>query len=583
MKKNYFSQLSALSQTQGELTEKSDATWYSKSVPCRTACPANTDIPSYLEAIYQGDYEKAYNINLEDNVFPEILGRVCSRPCEDACRHSNDDNGESVAICFSKRSAGDHRNFSKKNHLKQYAKNTRKKIAVVGSGVAGLACARELRRYGHTVEIYEKHKTPGGMLNQGIPIFRLPRDVIDREINNIISMGVKIHLRHPIETKEQLDFLSKEYDAVVLAMGTLKPNTIDKNFSKSPDIEDGLDFLLRVNEYDSKYIGKRVVIIGGGYTSMDCSRTALRLGAKSVKTFYRRDQGDLVILPGELDELKKEKGNMIFNARPIRPVIKNGKLDGLELIETTTDKNGKLKDRRGSKFIIKTDHIILAIGQKQHMDAIKHIANYSKKIRSSINSSKFQKNIFTAGDFALGATTLIDAIGHAKKTADKIDNFLMQRIIKRTSHHVKNVSSTNRNLQMNYIPMSSMPTLKDNRRNNNKEVELGYSQKQSQKEASRCYLCHYKFEINNNLCVLCDECLLVKPVEKCIVEVKETYRLSNGDTQYKSIEPSKTNGIYHGKLYIDHKKCIRCGECEKACPTGAITIQKIEERCSAKA
>ena len=114
MKKNYFSQLSALSETQGELTEKSDATWYSKSVPCRTACPANTDIPSYLEAIYQGDYEKAYNINLEDNVFPEILGRVCSRPCEDACRHSSDDNGESVAICFSKRSAGDHRNFSKK-------------------------------------------------------------------------------------------------------------------------------------------------------------------------------------------------------------------------------------------------------------------------------------------------------------------------------------------------------------------------------------------------------------------------------------------------------------------------------------
>ena len=256
MKKNYFSQLSALSETQGELTEKSDATWYSKSVPCRTACPANTDIPSYLEAIYQGDYEKAYNINLEDNVFPEILGRVCSRPCEDACRHSSDNNGESVAICFSKRSAGDHRNFSKKNHLKQYAKNTRKKIAVVGSGVAGLACARELRRYGHTVEIYEKHKTPGGMLNQGIPIFRLPRDVIDREINNIISMGVKINLRHPIETREQLDFLSKEYDAVVLAMGTLKPNTINKNFSKSPDIEDGLDFLLRVNEYDSKYIGK---------------------------------------------------------------------------------------------------------------------------------------------------------------------------------------------------------------------------------------------------------------------------------------------------------------------------------------
>ena len=583
MKKNYFYKTSTLSSNQGELTEKSDSTWYSKSVPCRSACPANTDIPSYLEAIYQNDYEKAYRINLEDNVFPEILGRVCSRPCEDACRHSEDNNGQSVAICFSKRSAGDHRGSRKKITLKQYAKNSRKKIAIIGSGVAGLACARELKRYGHGVEIFEKHKTPGGMLNQGIPIFRLPREVIDQEISQVTSMGIKINLRHPIETKEQLNFLSNEYDAVVLAMGTLKPNTIDKNFSKSPDIEDGLDFLLRINEYDSKYIGKNVVIIGGGYTSMDCSRTALRLGAKSVKTFYRRDQGDLVILPGELDELRKEKGGIIFNARPVKPVMKNNKLYGLELIETITDKKGKLKDRRGSKFIIKTDHIILAIGQKQQMDPIRHLANYVKKIRSSIDSNRLQKNIFTAGDFALGATTLIDAIGHAKKTADKIDNFLMRRVIKKTSHYVKNVSSTNRSLQMNYIPLSTMPTLKDNRRNNNKEVELGYSVKQSQKEASRCYLCHYKFEINNNLCVLCDECLLVKPVEKCIVEVKETYKLPDGDEGYKLIEPSQTSGIYHGKLYIDHKKCIRCGECEKACPTGAITIQKVEERCGAKA
>ena len=582
MKKNFFYKKSALSVDDGKLSKTSDSIWYDKSVPCRKACPANTDIPSYLEAIYHGDFEKAYKINLEDNIFPEILGRVCSRPCEDACRHSDEGNGESVAICFSKRAAGDYKKFSRSINLRKYSKQTRKRIAVIGSGVAGLSCARELIRYGHTVEIFEKHKSAGGMLNQGIPIFRLPREIIKREIKHITSLGVKIHLRHPIDTREPLALLSKNYDAVILAMGTMKSNRINNEFSKNPDIEDGLDFLLRVNEYNSKYVGKNVVIIGGGYTSMDCSRTALRMGSKTVKTFYRRDEGDLVILPGELDELKNERGRMVFNARPITPVTKKDKLCGLELIQTKIDSNGKLKDIKGSNFVIKTDHIILAIGQKQQFKMIMNISKYKQKIRGSIHSNKLHTNIFTAGDFALGATTLINAIGHAKKTAEIVDKFLMKRELKKTSHYVKNVNTTNRNLKMNYIPISDMPTLRNDLRMNNKEVERGYTKIQSKKEASRCYLCHYKFEINNTLCVLCDECLLVKPVEKCIVEINKTEKLSDGDIKYHSIVPSKTNGIYHGRLYIDHKKCIRCGECEKACPTGAITIQKVEERYDAK-
>jgi len=586
MKKSFFAQHeSALSQVQGQSANTKDFKWYEDSVPCRTACPADTDIPGYLEAIYKKDFDKAYRINLEDNVFPEILGRVCSRPCEDGCRHADDNNGESLAICFSKRSSGDYKTNSKRFKVKPLASKTNKKIAVIGSGVAGLSCARELKRFGHNVDVFEKHKSPGGMLNQGIPVFRLPRKVIDREIKQIMDMGIKIYCRHNIGTQHELDALAKQYDAVVLAMGTLKPNKINKGFSTCEEVEDGLDFLLRTNEQGSKIVGKNVVVIGGGYTAMDCSRTALRLGASTVRTFYRRNVGDLVILPGELEELKNEKGKMEFNARPVGLVLNNDKLVALELIKTKIKKVNsrvKLTDIRGSKFKIRTDHVILAIGQKQDLEPIKKINKHRQKLKHSITNFRLQKNVFVAGDYALGATTLIDAIGHAKDTANAVDYHLMNRKLKEESIYVNNMQTTGRNLEMNYIPLSQMSTLKFKDRSFSREVELGFNKLQSMEEASRCYLCHYKFEIDNTLCVLCDECLLVKPVENCIVETLKTSTDKTGDVSYSRIDALKTNGIYHGKLYIDHKKCIRCGECERVCPTNAISIQKVEKKINVK-
>ena len=565
MKKSYFGRYSpALTINLGESENIKDAKWYEKSVPCRTACPADTDIPGYLEAIYNQDYEKAYKINLEDNVFPGILGRVCSRPCEDACRHSEDTNGDSVSICFSKRSA-EKFDLSKNYKLKSYSKKTNKRILVIGSGVAGLTAARELARCGHTVEIFERHDTPGGMLNQGIPIFRLPREVINKEINQVIAHGIKIHYKKDIKSYEEVEELSKKYHAVVLALGTLKPNNINKEFTKSNDVEDGLDFLLRVNEYQDKYVGRNVIVIGGGYTSMDCARTALRLGAKSVRTYYRRTTEDLVILPGELDELINEHGEMIFNAQPLNIIKKNDKLIELELIKTKLVKqNGvyKLRDIKGSSFRVKTDHIILAIGQKQHLSS----------------SKRKKKNIFSVGDFATGATTLINAIAHSKDIVKQIDKFLMKRDLFNSDIKVTNIKSTGRDLKLNYIPINEMPTVSINRRTFKREVEKGYQKSVSHKEASRCYLCHYKFEINNDLCVLCDECLLAKPIKDCIVEVSDVRELKDGDVSYKRIHPKKSIGVYHGKLYIDHKKCVRCGECERVCPTNAISIQKIEKQ-----
>ena len=533
--------------------------WYSDSVPCRSACPADTDIPGYLEAIYRGDFESAYNINFNDNFFPEVLGRVCSRPCEKACRHGVNDNGDSVSICFSKRAAGKYSN--NKPNLQNKLKDTSKSVLIIGGGVAGLAAAAELKRFGHKVTMYEKHKSLGGMLNQGIPIFRLPRKIIEKEIKQIIKLGIKVKLNTSVSNQNEIEKLAKQFDAVICAMGTLKPNVLDTQFTKSVYVEDGLDFLLRVNEKNKKYIGENVIVIGGGYTSMDCARTALRLGAKTVKTFYRRKEGDLEILPGELEELINEKGKMVFSARPFKLIENNRKLKYLELVKTKTSKNNsELVDIPNSKFKIKTDHIILAIGQKQEI-----------KIKNP------SKNIFYAGDFKLGASTLISAIGDAKKTAADVNQYLMKKSYDKSDFNICKNTETNRSLNQNYIPITEMRLRDISKRTFKAEVELGFNKTESKNEASRCYLCHYKFEINNSLCVLCDECLLVRPVNECIKEVLSKTTNSKGRVEFNKIDPGNSHGIYHGELYIDPKVCVRCGECEKACPTGAISLTKVSK------
>jgi formate dehydrogenase major subunit len=533
--------------------------WYSDSVPCRSACPADTDIPGYLEAIYHGDYQSAYNINFNDNFFPEVLGRVCSRPCEKACRHGVNDNGDSVSICFSKRAAGKYSNKIPKLHNK--LKDTSKDVLIIGGGVSGLAAAAELRRFGHKVTMYEKHKSLGGMLNQGIPVFRLPRKIIEKETKQIINLGIKVKLNTSVTNQDEIEKLAKKFDAVVCAMGTLKPNFLDEKFKKSLYVEDGLDFLLRVNEKNEKYVGQNVIVIGGGYTSMDCARTALRLGAKTVKTFYRRKEGDLEILPGELEELINEKGKMVFSARPFKLIENKKKLNYLELVKTKISKhNSKLIDIPNSKFKIKTDHIILAIGQKQEI-----------KIKNS------SKNIFYAGDFKLGASTLINAIGDAKKTAVDVNQYLMKKNYDKSDFSIRKNTTTNRSLNKNYIPITEMRLRDISKRTFKAEVELGFNKTESKNEASRCYLCHYKFEINNSLCVLCDECLLVRPVNECIKEVLSKTTDSKGRVKFNKIDPGNSHGIYHGELYIDPKVCVRCGECEKACPTGAISLTKVSK------
>ena len=587
-----FKSATALSIAAGESTAVQDLHWLEKNIPCQAACPAGTDIPGYLEAIYHGRFAEAYEINLRDNVFPAVLGRVCSRPCEDACRHGWEGNGEPVAICFSKRSAADF-SSSAPVVLEPRFPITGKRVAVIGAGVAGLTAARELALCGHGVTVLEKHRTPGGMLNQGIPAFRLPREIIDREIHQIAATGVTIRCGVAVGTDVMLAQLSEDFDAVVLAAGTLRPNVLDLPGGDLKGIEHGLSFLLQVNEFSRRNIGGRVVVIGGGYTAMDCARTALRLGAQ-VGVVYRRAREDMMVLPGELEELLEEGGHLETNCAPLSFLGHRGKVIGVRFVRTRQGKLGPDGRRApveisGSEFEIGADAVILATGQfpqSRWIDAAlapKLVAR-DGWLASGTAHQTAQHKIFVAGDFALGATTLIQAIGHAKACARAVDEWLTEaprmkqfvQIGAAFRSKVPGGRTTGRTAEMNVIPIHPMPTIAVVERGLESEVETGFAVPMAQEEASRCYLCHYKFEIVDRDCVLCDECLKVKPVEGCIVEIASLQRDDEGRILgYTKVEKGGTDSLYYNRLWIDQSQCIRCGRCETVCPVNAITIQKV--------
>jgi NADPH-dependent glutamate synthase beta subunit-like oxidoreductase len=587
-----FKSVTALSIAAGDSAAAQDLHWLEKNIPCQAACPAGTDIPGYLEAIYHGRFAEAYAINLRDNVFPAVLGRVCSRPCEGACRHGWAGNGEPVAICFSKRSAADF-GHSKPVILKPYRVSTGKTVAVVGAGVAGLAAARDLALAGHRVTVFEKHGAPGGMLNQGIPAFRLPRAVVTREIEQVVATGVEIRCGVDIGRDMTLADLAGRFDAVVMAAGTLRPNVLDLPGKGLHGIEHGLSFLLQVNEFGRREVGARVIVIGGGYTAMDCARTALRLGAQ-VGVVYRRARADMVVLPGEVEELVEEGGHLETNCAPLAFLGAAGQVIGVRFARTRQGEPGRDGRRLpvevpDLQLEIGADTVILATGQFPHTAWIDArlkptLVGDDGWLSGGSSQETAQPNIFVAGDFALGATTLIQAIGHARESARKVDRWLTGHGRKATrasagpvfQTKVAGGRGTGRTPQMNVIPIHPMPTLPVAGRTLSAEVETGFAQDAAKQEASRCYLCHYKFEIIDDKCVLCDECLNVKPVEGCIVEIASLLRDDDGRiTGYTRIEQGKTDSLYYNRLWIDQSQCIRCGRCESVCPVNAITIQKV--------
>lgn len=597
----------AVSKLRGVGTHAKDFYWLEKNIPCQKACPAGTDIPEYLGAIYRGDYDRAYKINLHDNVFPAVLGRVCSRPCEGQCRHGWDGLGEPVAICFSKRSASDFKRQATVV-LEPWFPPSGKKIAVVGAGPAGLAAARNLALMGHQVTVYEKHDKPGGMMNQGIPEFRLPRDIIDKEIEQVRLQGVQIVCNTAVGRDLPLDRLRRDFDAVVLAAGTLRPNLLNIPGSHLEGIQHGLAFLLQANDLRRADVGEHTVVIGGGFTAMDCARTAARLGAhtveldlettekgepvimkpkgESVKVLYRRSQVEMLITPGELEELGHEGIPMHFMVSPKAYIDDgHGRVKAMRFVRTQLgdpDASGRRKPEEipGSEFEVPANTVLLATGQFPDTIWIEGglrdlLVDKDEWLKSGRHQKTGAPGLFVAGDFATGARTLIEAIAHAKDCARQVDRFLMGEERVKDVAVIEDVTATGRIREMDYVERQPMPTLPVGRRSLLAEVEQGFTRDLAVDETQRCYLCHYKFEIDQDKCIYCDWCIKAKPRPDCIVKVSSLIYDSQervaGFTRAKSSETTKL-------IWINQADCIRCGACVDACPVDAISIQKVSKR-----
>lgn len=578
-----------LSVPQGEGAAVKDFDWLDRNVPCRAACPAKTDIPGYLAAVYQGRFDLAYRLNLQDNVFPAVLGRVCSRPCEPACRHGWEGLGESVAICFSKRSAAD---FDPNDRviLDPVYGPSGKRVAVIGSGPAGLAAARNLALLGHACTVFEKHARPGGMMNQGIPEFRLPRTVLEREIDQVRLQGVEIRCGIAIGTPEwPLERLLAEYDAVIMAAGTMRPNLLPLEGRCPEGVTHGLPWLLAANEFHNAQVGDRCLVIGGGFTAMDCARTAYRLQCErrpaaqtDVRVCYRRSAAEMLVTPGEVEELEREAIPMEFLAGPQRYLETGGRVSGMTFARIrlgAPDADGRRRPEPipDSAFTHPADTVLLATGQFPDTGWIDptlraDLVDSAGRLRARGSQIPALPKLFVAGDFATGATTLIDAIGHAKQTVREVDRFLTGAERLRDTVRIEDGRHVPRPRALDAIPRVPMPTLPPDIRTRDAEVETGYGEAAAREEASRCYLCHYKYEIDISRCIKCDQCIQVMPRPACIVRVLDV----TTDAQGRVTGFKESQGInYEAEYFINQAECIRCNACLEVCPTECISVQKV--------
>jgi NADPH-dependent glutamate synthase beta subunit-like oxidoreductase/ferredoxin len=574
-------------------TDPRDVGWVRQNIPCQTACPADTNVPAYIQMILENRYGRSYELNRIANVLPGTLGRICSRPCEDACRHGWPGNGAPVNICHLKRAAADHKPSGHRITENLFTPSG-KRIAVVGAGSAGIAAAHDLSMLGHDVTIFEQEKIAGGMLYYGIPEFRLPRDVLSVEVRNALRLGVELRAGVAVgngEGEVRLSGLLEEYDAVLLATGCMAAirlplrgvdDAAEDPVRRLPNAEYGLDFLMELHRGEQKAVGKRVAVVGAGFTALDCARVSLRLGAEDVTIHMRTTEEYIPVTKEEIHEAKREGTKILGLRTPIGLITDDdGRLSGVQFVQNRLG-GWRAGGRRqaipieGSEFVEPCDTLLIAIGQKtvnDYLDVAVELDRWGA-VKVDERGMTSVDGLFAAGDFVIGASTVVEAVGLGRKTALKMDTWLMGHERRKLVVKIEPVEEPRRDRSWDFIPPQHIPMepMKSRFDTLGLEAEKGYDQDLAVEEAKRCYLCHHKYEIDPDNCIYCRACIEVAP-RNCIklvsgVQIKE-------DGSYGELEETNQWDKV-GAIWIDNNECIRCGACYMVCPTQCISITKNE-------
>ena len=582
-------------------TDISNPTYFHKVVDCQWACPAHTPVPEYIRLIAQGRYSDAYMINWTSNVFPGVLGRTCDRPCEPACRRGRveENNGadpEPVAICRLKRVAADMKD-DVKNRMPSLSPRNGKRVACIGAGPASLTVARDLAPLGYDVTVFDGEAKAGGFIRTQIPRFRLPESVIDEETGYILDLGVTFKSGQRIDSMNAL--LAENYDAVFVGCGAPRGRDLVLPGRKeaAANIHIGIDWLASVSFGHITQIGKRVIVLGGGNTAMDCCRSSRRLGGDAVKVIVRSGFEEMKASPWEKEDAMHEGIPIINFHVPKAFIHEGGKLTGMtfEIVKAVYDDKGhrSLVPTGEPDALIECDDVLVAVGQENAFPWIEADCGiaFDKWGLPTLGKETHQStvpNVFFGGDAAFGPKNIITAVAHGHEAAVSIDRFLNGEDIHQRPDPLTNLMSqkmgihewsydndTSNDLRFK-VPWAkaeiALASIKV-------EVELGFDVATAFKEAHRCLNCDVQTVFNEATCIECDACVDICPMD-CI-----TFTVNGEESDLRE----RLQAPAHNKdqaLYVsaelktghimtkDEDVCLHCGLCAERCPTGAWDMQK---------
>ncbi len=583
-------------------TDIRQANYFHKVVDCQWACPAHTPVPEYIRMIAAGRYGDAYMVNWQSNVFPGILGRTCDRPCEPACRRgrveeNNGDKPEPVAICRLKRVAADLKEDIRERLPKPAAKKNGRRVACIGAGPASLTVARDLLPLGYEVVVYDGDARAGGMIRTQIPRFRLPESVIDEEVGYVLDLGAEFRAGVRIDSLKAV--LAEDFDAVFVGTGAPRGRDLDVPGRReaAANIHIGIDWLSSVSFGHIEKIGKRVIVLGGGNTAMDCCRSSRRLGGDDVKVIVRSGFDEMKASPWEKEDAQHEGIPIINFHVPKAFTTENSKLTGVtfEIVEAKYDDKGRrsLVPSGQPDVHVPCDDVLVAIGQENSFPWIERdigldFDKWGMPVVDKVTMQASLPKVFFGGDAAFGPKNIIWAVAHGHEAAISIDKFCQSENVEIRPQPMMNLLSQKMGIHewsydnaitgdLRYkVPLKDVSiALKSIK----VEVELGFDAKLGYKEAQRCLNCDVQTVFNNAQCIECDACVDICPMD-CITftadgEESELRARLTAPALNLTQDLYVAAGLKTGRIMAkDEDVCLHCGLCAERCPTGAWDMQK---------